>query len=1055
MKKCYLRNLHSGLSNPLSFGRKIGSLVLLFAVMALPISASANVNKLSDENSELAVQKSVSGTVTEESGMSLPGVSVVVKGTTVGTVTNVDGKYEIAVDDSATLVFSFVGMTTQEITVGSQSVINIVMAADALQVDEVIVTALGIKREKKALGYAVQDVKADELNQTGDGNMLSALQGKVAGVQINESASGVGGNSRIEIRGVSSLDGSDSPLWVVDGVPFDDGNASDGDVWGGTSRAGGSFELNPEDIESVSVLKGPNAAALYGERGGNGVVVVTTKKGSRNQGLGISYSGNITISEVAYMLDLQDRYGQGTNGVYRNDVASSWGPEMNGQMLESWTGETIAFENQKDRIKDFARTGVSQKHNVAFSGGNDKGSYRASVGKDIMNGIYEDHKVEKLTFDLRADYDVNNWLNIDTKVSYFETEGNERPEIGSYSYISYYNGMPKNIRNQDLDPGFNIVGGDHIEKLYTTVNAGNRNPYFLQAQTTNHDEKNRTFGYIAANIKLAEGLTAKLKYGMDSYHYGQTDGYLFADLVDAATRPNYNTTEKYFKEENYEFLISYNKEINEDWSASLSFGGNNMNRSWNSLRATSGKLASEGDWFLANGANINATEEDEEVEVRSIYAFGQLAYKNMIFFDATFRNDWSSTLTAADADYDNSYPYPSFSLSGLVSEMVELPDWISFAKVRGSWAKLGKSADPYQTSQSFTVDSWNYNLLNSTVPGNLVIHDLKPEMSTSWEVGTDIRLFNNRIGLDFTYYNELTKNQILNVDINQSTGYDQRVVNAGEITNKGVEFMLSTIPVKTKDFELGVNVNFASNLTKMKKLTEEVKRYSFGDLNGGIELIAEEGKKFGLIEGSRYLRDDAGNKILGSDGTYVAEENQILGDVQADFTGAIGINAKYKGLYVNALFSMQQGGEIVSVTEQSATAAGTAARTNSMNRIDMFAPGVLADGGSNTKIIPAQTYWGSIADIDEEFVYDASFMKLKELAIGYNLSKSTLNKIPHNPIKSARISLVGRNLFYVYKDTPGTTPDASAYSTSYFAKAVDFAPVPNTRTYGFSLNLGF
>jgi Outer membrane receptor proteins, mostly Fe transport len=1036
---------------------------LLVAVLGSPFAANANVNSLFEDNSTVAVQKTVTGTVVEESGMSLPGVSVVVKGTTVGTVTDVDGKFQIAVDESSVLVFSFVGMTTQEITVGSQSVIEVVMAADALQVDEVVVTALGIKREKKALGYAVQDVKADELNKTGDGNMLSALQGKVAGVQINESAGGVGGNSRIEIRGVSSLDGSDGPLWVVDGIPFDDGNASDGDIWGGTSRAGGSFELNPEDIESVSVLKGPNAAALYGERGGNGVVVVTTKKGSRSKGLGITYSGNVTISEVAYMLDMQDRYGQGSNGVYDADATASWGPEMQGQMLESWTGETIAFENQKDRVEDFARTGVSQKHNVTFTGGNDEGSYRLSLGKDIMNGIYEDNKVEKVTFDLRADYDINTWLNIDTKVSFFNTKGKERPELGSYSYMSYYNTMPKNIRNQDLAPGYDIIGGEHVEKMYGTVNAGNRNPYFLQAQTTNSDEKNRTFGYIAANLKLAEGLTAKLKYGMDSYHYNQTDGYLYSDLVDAATRPNYNTTKKYFKEENFEFLISYNKDINEDWTTSVSFGGNNNNRSWNSLRSTSGKLASEGDYFLGNGTNVNSTEEDSEVEVRSIYAFGQVAYKNMIFLDVTGRNDWSSTLTAKNAEFDNSYFYPSVGLSGLISEMVELPEWISFAKLRGSWAQLGKSADPYQTSQDFTVSSWNYKLLNSEVPGTLVIQDLKPEMSTSWEIGTDIRFFNNRIGLDFTYYDELTKNQILTVDVDQSTGYEQRVVNAGKITNKGVEFMLTTIPVKTKDFELGINFNFASNVTKMKELyvgdkddeTDDVTRYSFGDFNGGVELVAETGKKLGLIEGSKYSRDENGNKIVGSDGTYVVEKNQILGDVQADFTGSIGINAKYKGIYVSALFSMQQGGEIVSVTEQAATSAGTAARTDYMDRIDLFAPGVTVDGASNTKLISAQDYWGSIAGVDEEFVYDASFMKLKELAIGYSIPKSVLSKIPHNPIKNAKISLVGRNLFYVYKDTPGTTPDASAYSTSYFAKAIDFAPVPNTRTYGFSLNLGF
>lgn len=403
MKKYALRNLHSSLSNPLRLERKIGILALLFLIMVLPLSVNANVANLPDNNLAVSIQKLIKGVVSEENGTSLPGVSIVIKGTSVGTTTDIDGKYQISVpNESSVLVISFIGMLTQEITVGSQSAINITMLTDATQMEEVIVTALGIKREKKALGYAVQDVKSEELTLAGDNDLVSSLSGKVAGVQINQSGGGIGGTSRIEIRGISSLTGNDNPLWVVDGVPFSDGNSRDGSVWGGTSRAGGAFDLNPEDIESVSILKGPNAAALYGERGGNGVILVTTKKGKRGKGLGISYSGGFTFSEAAYMLDLQDRYGQGTKGEYDNTNTSSWGPEMKGQMFESWTGETIAYEPQKDRLKDFTRTGTTQKHNIAFTGGNDDGAFRVSLGKDILKGIYEDHKVEKTTFRLKS-----------------------------------------------------------------------------------------------------------------------------------------------------------------------------------------------------------------------------------------------------------------------------------------------------------------------------------------------------------------------------------------------------------------------------------------------------------------------------------------------------------------------------------------------------------------------------------------------------------------------------------------------------------------------------
>lgn len=1053
MKKCYLSNLHSILTNPLSFGRKISRLALLVAVLVSPFAANANVNSLSEDNSAVAVQKTVTGTVTEESGMSLPGVSVIVKGTTVGTVTDVDGKYEITVDDSGILVFSFVGMTTQEITVGDQTVIDVVMMADALQVDEVIVTALGIKREKKALGYAVQDVKADVLTQAGNSNLVTSLAGKIAGVQINQSGSGVGGNSRIEIRGVSSLGGDGSPLWVVDGVPFDDGNERDGGIWGGTSRAGGAFDLNPEDIESVSVLKGPNAAALYGERGGNGVVVVTTKKGTRKKGLGITYSGGFTMSEAAYMLDLQEKYGQGSEGVYDKNSASSWGPEMTGQTLESWTGEMIPYEAQKDRLKDFTRTGTTHKHNLAFTGGNESGAYRVSVGKDIMNGIYEDHKVEKLTFDLRADYDINNWLNIDTKVSFFNTKGKERPEIGNYSYVSYFNSMPMNIRNQDLAPGYDIIAGQHVEKLYKTPNANLRNPYFLQAQTTNSDEKNRTFGYVAANLKITSDLKAKFKYGMDHYSFTALEGYLYADNVDSS-RPNYNPLQKTFKEENYEFLLTYNKELNEDFTLNLNFGANDRRVKSQTLRSTSGRLSSEGDFFLGAGSNINSSEEFFELEVRSMYTFGQLAYKNMLFLDATFRSDWSSTLTASDFDYDNQYPYPSVSLAGIITEMTDLPEWITFAKVRGSWAQVGKATEPYATNRAFSLSSWNFGLTSGDVEQDDVLIDLKPEISTSWEIGADMRFLNNRIGVDFTYYNENTKNQIINIPVVQSSGFSNKFVNAGKILNKGVELMVTTVPVKTKDLRVGLDFNFAKNVSELETLHEDVPFFGF---EGSETVVAIVGEKLGQIRGSKYARSTNGEIIIDDSGLMTIDEDklQVLGNIQPDWTGSLNLSVDYKGLFMTALVSIQEGGDILSSSERGAVSAGTASRTTENDRMAFFVDGVTVDGSPNNVIISAEKYWRQLAKVDEEFIYDASHMKLKELAIGYNIPKTILNKIPHNPIKSARVSVVGRNLFYFYKDTPGTAPDASAYSSSFQAQAYDFSPVPSTRTVGFSLNVGF
>lgn len=1000
-------------------------------------------------NISWAQQSEVTGKVTDEGGQGIPGATVLEKGTTNGTTTDFEGNFKLSVESGATIVFSFVGMTTQEVVFAGQSLVNVTLATDAVGIDEVVVTALGIKREKKALGYAFQDVKADEIAQTGDGNITSALEGKVAGVQISESAGGVGSSTRIEIRGISSLTGDDEPLWVVDGVAFDNENASEGGVWGGISRAGGAFDLDPANIESISVLKGPNAAALYGERGGNGVILVTTKKGSRGKGLGITYSGNVTVSEAAYFLDYQNRYGQGTRGEFDKNSTSSWGPEFNGQMFESWTGELAPYEAQKDRIEDFTRTGVSQKHNIALSAGNDEGSYRVSIGKDIVNGIYEDNKVEKLTFDLRADYDINKWLNVDTKIAYFKTTGEERPGLGNYSIMNYYIEMPRSIRNEDLAPGYDLIGGRKVEKLYTTAGPDYRNPYFLQETITNTDEKNRMFGYVAANLNILPGLTAKLKYGLDFYRFGLVNGTLYEDNV-SPNNPEYTTTEKYFKEDTYEYLISYIKDIDESWEVSGSFGGSVINNYSEELYARSGKLASDGDFFLANGLNISATESIIESETRSIYGFGRVAYQNMIFLDVTARNDWSSTLTARNIAFDNSYFYPSVGLSAILSDAFEMPEFVSFAKLRTSWARLGKATTPYATSLDYTVNPVWYNDLVGKIPTQDVIRDLKPELSDSYEVGADIRLFNGRLGVDFTYYDERTKNQIITLPVDQSTGFSSKLINAGLITNNGIEVLLTTIPVKTKDFTLGVNFNFARNETVLEELAEGLPEYAFG-----LGVMAFPGEKMGDIRGSKYARNENGEKLVGDDGTYVREDNMIVGNLQADFTGSIGINADYKGIYLKALFSMQQGGDIVSLTEQRATASGTAAKTDFMDRIDLFAPGVKADGSVNDVFVPAQTFWGSVAGITEEFVYDASYMKLKELAVGYNIPASILRKIPGTPLQSVRMSLVGRNLFYLYKDTPGTVPDGSALNTSYYAKAFDYVPVPNTRTLGFSLNLGF
>lgn len=1003
-------------------------------------------------------QTTVSGTVVDaSSNLSLPGVNIIVKGTSQGVTSDFDGKYSIEVSgENAVLVFSYIGYTSKEVPVNGQTVIDVSLVEDVSQLDEVVVTALGIKKEKKALSYAVQEVDSESLTAAANPNVTSALQGKSAGVVVTNSG-GVGGKPRIDIRGASSLTGNDKLLWVIDGVPFStEDTATDAQgLFGGTSNGGGYLDINPDDIESMSVLKGGPAAALYGSRGANGVVLITTKSGAKSKGLGISYTGSTTFSEAAYFLDLQREYGQGTDGIYDPQSRVSWGPRFDGVERVAWTGESLPYQAESNLLEDFTRTGVSTRNNLIFTKGGEDGNFKVSIGKDKTEGIYDGFNVDRLNFDLRANYDINPWMNVDAKVSYINTKGEGRPTIGVYSSISYLNGMPANIRTQDLAPGYVFEDNQTREYLFgpSTIltenpNADNRNPYFLRTSSFNNDERNRMFGYLATTFKFTDDLSLKLKYGLDVYRYESISGARYEDLIFTNNTPSINTSESFFKEENAEFLLSYNKELNEDFTFGLSAGGNLMKRGIEALNATSGKLSSENNLFLNAATNFGVSETFNDREIHSVYGFADVSYKNFLFLNATARNDWSSALPVDN----NSYFYSSVGLSALLSEIWEMPDWLNYLKVRGSWAEVGKDTEPYQTNPVFTLAPNNFLLLATTTPDATVSLGLQPEISTTTEVGLEFKLLDNRLGFDITYYKEDTRNQIIPVVVGQSGGFTSRVDNLGLIRNKGLEVYANVVPVRTEDFNLGLTLNFATNVGTIEEYIadqpEAFHRF-FGNTVLGIP-----GEKYGDIYGTAYQKDDNGNVIVGADGLPVtSQQDEKLGNLQADFTGSIGVNASYKGLSFNALFIMQQGGEIYSLTESSATGSGNTPKTLSLGRDPFFVPnGVLADGSTNTTIVSPQAYWQAVTNITEEFIYDASFMKLGEVSIGYSVPKSVLQSIGNGFLSEVKISAVGRNLFYLYRNTPGTVPD-TVYNSDIGSQGIDFSPVPVERTYGFALNV--
>lgn len=1012
-------------------------------------------------------ERTITGTVTDATGEALIGVNVQVKGNpTAGTITDFEGNYSLSVPDNSEIVFSYIGYRSETLKPDGKHVLNITMQEDTQTIGEVVVTALGIKREKKMLGYAVQELKSDELNKTGDPSVTGALQGKVAGLQMSTAGTGLGGSTKITIRGNSSLSDNNQPLWIVDGVPFSDNSNSDASFYGGVDRGGSSVDINPDDIETISVLKGPNAAALYGSRAGNGVILITTKKGSKKDGFGVRYSGNFTWSQVAETLDMQDRYGQGSDGVYNKESGSSWGSELDGSMVEAWNGEQRAYSAYGNKMKDYFNTGFAHNHNVAISNVTEKSHFRSSFGSSNNKGLFPNEKLNKINLDLNAGMEMNKYLSMEGKISLSRTKAEDRPYFGSYGVVAQLMGIPNNILLDDLK-NYSTDESAHVN--WSGPTPGLENPYYVQNQRHNSDERWRAFGYYNAKINITDWLRFSGKYAFDYYRtrVESTDlsngiGKTIANITDDGM----NRSEENFFESNAEFILSGNNSIGENFRIGYTAGANFMYQKFETLAASTKDMINKNQWVF-NAANIlnSASNTGYERSTNSIFASLQLSWKEYLALDLTARNDWSSTLPAEN----RSFFYPSANLSFVVSDFLRsldktLPSWLTFAKVRLSAAQVGKDTEPYNLYNTISY-SFNNGVLELTKPDVKKNDKLKPEISSSYEAGLDMKFLNNRLGFDFTYYNSRTKNQIMKVPA-PAPWSGGKMINSGLIVNQGFELMLYSTPVQTKDFTFNLNVNLSKNVSKVKELADGVDYVFFsGDSYFPVNVGTRVGHRLGEIYAkSLYKRDENGNvvvnqkgrpmKVSGEDAFQYTLDNPI-GNIEPDLLMSVSPSFTYKGITLSALFDMKFGGDIVSVSEATATGNGLAKRTENRGGIDnnwmITVPGVHTDGSVNTTPMSAQKYYTSLSGMAEEFVYDASFIKLKELAIGYSFPKNLLKK---TPLTSLNVSFVARNLAYLMKHTPGTSPEGG-YDTGMFSQAIDYMAVPYTRTFGFSVNLGF
>ncbi len=1020
--------------------------------------------------------KFVSGKVLDASNSEpLIGVNISVKGTTIGTNSDVNGNYSIKIESNdAELAFSFIGYDNMEIPVGNRTSIDVQLVPSVEDLGEVVVTALGLKREKKALGYSVSDVSGEDMAKSEESNILNSLSGKVPGLQVTSSSGGVNSSSRVILRGESSLVlNNNQPLFVVDGIPVSNnidgyGTALEQDQVS-ADYGNGAGEINANDIESISVLKGPAAAALYGSRAANGVIMITTKsgKGAKKEGIGVSVSSNSTFSSPLRLWDMQSTYGGGWGKSYLSDYGTNFGPVMDGSQIAQdgspdYPG-TSAFIKRFD-LNDFFQTGQAYTNTVALSGANEDGNFRLSYTNLDKKGIVPNTDVKRNTVSLNAGYNLTDKFSVKATVNYVNSASDNLPLVGYSGQGLMYNFIWSYL-NYDLNwqKDYWEEGQENVQQNYL-FSWGN-NPWMQVHENLNGFNKDRIYGNILLNLDLTDHLTLMGRIGTDWY-YERRQSQRALSTVWYDDGMYYEQTIG-FKEINADFLLTYDNKLGDNLGVKVSAGGNRMNRTHYEDLIQGDKLSIPGVYNLGNIAEMpTMTQYDAGSRINSLYAFAELAYKNSVFFDVTARNDWSSTLTYPNSDYDsnNSYFYPSFSLSTIMSEMLNLPGAISFWKLRASWAEVGKDTDPYQLKNYYDYGT----LANSVTSLNTLLNEsLKPEKTQSFEVGTDIRFLKNRIKLDLTYYKNVSKNQILPLPVSATSGYDYSIINAGQIENQGYEVMLNLVPVKLKNsFTWNIDVNWSTNKSKVVKLTDGLDNYVIGTSMGGQTVEARVGGEMGDLYGYVFDRTDDGKIIFSEGGTaQMSSEMKKWGNYNPDWIMGVTNTFSFKGISLSALFDIRHGGTIVSYTNAVGAESGILKYTMYGRELGddygIIPENAVIDNGDGSYreftesdlISPETYYYGNYYDRSniESNSFDASYVKFRQLSLGYTFPKAMVEKLK---ISDLTLSLVGRNL-KLWTDVPDIDPETATNDGGTLIPGFELVQLPSTKSWGCNLSFNF
>ncbi|PWT94837.1 MAG: SusC/RagA family TonB-linked outer membrane protein [Bacteroidetes bacterium] len=1041
--------------------------VVQFAVLPA-VYAGGNDPNSNSHNSKHSV--AISGKVTGPDGNPVVGATVTVKGTNRAVATGADGSFTIDAKSGETLVISAVGFATQEIAVGSNTTVAVQLAAGGTQLSEVVVTALGIKREKRALGYSAQNVTGESLTKAREVNILNSLQGKLAGVEINKAGTGPAGSSRITIRGNNFLptpNGTNQPLIVVDGIPMDNYQTATGQSeYGSFDGGNGLSQINPDDIEDINVLKGPAASALYGIRGGNGVLVITTKKGVKRKGLGVKFNTGVTVENPLIYPELQNEYGQGSDGLFDVKAGGSWGPKITGQQITDWTGQSRPMTADPNDLKNFLQQGVTTNNAIELSGGGEKTVFRISYSNLYNKGLLPNSTLRRDFASVNISSQVTNAFLVEGRVNYTNERTKNRPQTsGSPSnvFANYY-AMPRSIHLTDMNPYQDAEGAMvlWLPTAYSTL----RNPYWTQYMDFNNDQTDRFLTMIRLEYKFTNWLKLQVRNGMDMRQAfnESANAYGIRDLGSGAL--NFGSGYQAYKtrslESNTDFLLAANRKVADDWSLGLSFGGNSQYSKFNNVGGTTGLLDLPGVYSLNVGTLPRPSSDFSESKINSLYGFLNVGFRNYLFFDATYRNDWVSVLSSGN----RSFHYPSYSLSAIVNDMwrdifkSEFPEAISYLKIRGAYAEAGSvTIAPYSLDPTFSISRGygDANLLVTSTPSTLFDPNIKPGLVKSSEIGAEIKFFNNRLGADFTYYTKDATNQILQAPLPIGTGFNGgKFINAGKIRNQGYEFTVTATPIK-KNLVWDIVINYNHNKNEVIELSADQKTfYLQGDVNSrAIRIMANEGQPYGNIYGRDFARDASGNIIVETDGTprKSDDKNVLLGNFQPKYLAGIQNNFSYKGLYFSFLIDIRHGGQFYSQSLAYEYAAGTAKGTLPYREGGMVVDGVLDNGSKNTTAINSQQYWAKVAGAEpvaSQFIYDASNVRLREAVIGYTIPNHVWGNIP---IRNVYVSLVGRNLWMISKHIPGLDPESSFSTTD--AQGWENGAYPSTRSFGASLRVEF